>query len=80
MHRSAKIILYISVELFKQIPLCVIVIVQYKYFHSRYVCFYTACVACCTLHMQWLVFRVILLNGDLEINPGPETLYFAPGI
>ena len=26
--------------------------------------------------MQWLVFRVILLSGDVETNPGPETLDF----
>ena len=26
--------------------------------------------------MQWLVFRTILLCGDVETNPGPETLNF----
>ena len=26
--------------------------------------------------MQWLVFRTILLSGDVETNPGPETLNF----
>ena len=28
------------------------------------------------LHSQWLVFRTILLSGDIEMNPGPETLDF----
>ena len=76
MHLSAKIALHVSVELLKRIPLGVIVIGRYKYFPSRYAYFYTACVACCSLHMQWLVFRVILLSGDVETNPGPETLDF----
>ena len=76
MHLSAKIVLYVSVELLKRIPLGVIVIVRYKYFPSRYAYFYTACVACSSLHMQWLVFRVILLSRDVETNPGSETLDF----
>ena len=73
-HRSAKIVLYISVELFKRISLGIIV--RYKYCPSRYAYFYTACLACCSLHIQWLVFRIILLSGDVETNPGPETLDF----
>ena len=70
-HRSAKIVLYISVELFKRIPLGIIV--RYKYCPSRYAYFYTACLACCSLHILWLVFRIILLNGDVETNPGQHT-------
>ena len=31
---------------------------------------------CYTLHTQWLVFATILLCGDVETNPGPETLDF----
>ena len=73
-HRSAKIVLYISVELFKRIPLGIIV--RYKYCPSRYAYFYTACLACCSLHILWLVFRIILLSGGVETNPGPETLDF----
>ena len=41
-----------------------------------YAYFYTGCVTFYTLHTQWLVFRTILLSGDVEINPGPETLNF----
>ena len=32
---------------------------------------------CYTLHTQWTVFRTILLSGDVETNPGPETLEFS---
>ena len=76
MHRSSKIVLHVSVELFKRIPLGVIVIARCKFFHSRYIYFYIACVACCSLHVQWSVLRTILLSGDVETNPGPDTLDF----
>ena len=76
MHRSAKIVLYVSVDLFKQILLGVIVVVRYKYFHLRYVYFYIARVAFCSLNIQWLLHKTILLSGDVETNPGPDTLYF----
>ena len=75
-NRFAKILLYVSVGLIKRILLHVIVIARYKYLHSRYVYFYIACVAFISLHIQWLVFRIILLSGDVETNPGPETLDF----
>ena len=78
-HRLAKIVIYTAVELLKRIPLGVIILVRYKY-HSQYAFFCTACTACFTLHIQWLVFRTILLSGDVEPNPGPETLDFAVGI
>ena len=41
-----------------------------------YIYFYIGCISCDTLHLQWLVFRTILLSGDEETNPGPETLNF----
>ena len=34
------------------------------------------CTICNTLHAQWLVFNTVLLSGDVETNPGPETLNF----
>ena len=71
MHRSAKIVLYVSVEAFKRIPLGVIFIVRCKFLHSRDIFLYIACVACCSLQMQWLVFRVILLSGDVETKSWP---------
>ena len=32
----------------------------------------------CVLHItsKWFIFRIILLSGDVELNPGPETLDF----
>ena len=76
MCRSAKIVLYVSVEFFKGIPLGVIVIVRYKYFPAQHVYFYIACVAFCFLHTQWLVLRTILLSGNVVNTAGPETLDF----
>ena len=61
---------------FKRIPLGVIVIARFKYFHSRYIYFYKACLACCSLHVPWLALRAILLSGGLETNPGPAALDF----
>ena len=52
------------------------VIVRYRYVRSHYMYFYIACVACCVLHVQLVVFRSILLSGDIESNPGPEALNF----
>ena len=35
-----------------------------------------ACIACYALHIGWLILRIILLSGDVETNPGPESLDF----
>ena len=80
-HRFAKTGLYTTLELFKRIPLGIIGLVRYKHVAVRqflflYAYFYIGCMACNTLHTQWLVFRTILLSGDIETNPGPETLDF----
>ena len=42
----------------------------------QYTHFYIARKTCYTLQTQWLVFTTILLCGDVETNPGPETLDF----
>ena len=76
MCRFAEVVPYISMELLKRIPTGVIVIAQGKYLHSQYIYFYIACLACCSLHVQWSFLRTILLSGDIETNPGPETLAF----
>ena len=75
-HLFAKTVMYVFVEVLKRIPPGVIIFVQKKYFHSQYAYFHIACVACYTLHMQWFIFRTILLSGDVESNPDPETLTF----
>ena len=80
-HHFAKTVLYLTVELSKRIPVGVIGIVRYKrvalkQFLFLYSYFHIGCMTCDVLHTQWLVFRVILLSGDVEMNPGPETLNF----
>ena len=75
-HHFAKTVLYVLIEVLKRIPPGVIIFVRKKYFHSQYAYFHTACVACYTLHIQWFIFRTILLSCDVETNPGPETLIF----
>ena len=75
-HHFVKIVLYVTVELVKRIPLGILVIIRYKYFHSKYAYFHIACLAFYALHIKWLVLRTILLSGDIEMNPGPETLDF----
>ena len=72
---------YLTAELLKRIPFALTYLVRYKSFAVRrflfaYLYFYIGCIACFTLHSQWLVFKTILLNGDIETNPGPETLDF----
>ena len=75
-HQFAKTVVYVTIELLKRIPLGVIILVRYKYVHCQYAYFNTACVACFILHLQWFVFRTILLSDDVETNPGPDTLDF----
>ena len=77
----SKTVIYATVELLKRLPLGVIGLVRYKHFAVKqflfaYAYFYMGCLLCNTLHSQWLVFRTILLSGDIEMNPGPETLDF----
>ena len=80
-HLFVKMVIYTSVELFKRTPLFVINQVHYNNFALRkflflYAYFYIACITCVTLHTQWLVFSTVMLSGDVETNPGPETLDF----
>ena len=81
MHCLAKIAIYTAVELLKRAPCGIIGLIRqkrslFKHFLFMYAYFYIGCITCCTLHTQWLIFRTILLSGDVETNPGPETLGF----
>ena len=81
MHHIAKTVFYTTIELLKRISLGVIGLVRYKHVTVRqflflYAYFYIGCMTGYILHTQWLVFRTVLLSGDLETNPGPETLDF----
>ena len=75
-HQCVKTVLYIFVELVKRILLASLVAVRKRSFHSHYAYFHIACVACYALHIGWLILRIILLSGDVETNPGPESLDF----
>ena len=75
-HQSVKTVLYTIKELVKRIPLVIRVAVRKKYFHSHYGYVHMACVVCYALHIGWLFLRTILLSGDVEINPGPESFDF----
>ena len=75
-HHFTKTVFYVTVELSKRVPLGFIIHVRYKYIHSQYVYFHTACVACYIIQIQWLLLRTVLLSGDVETNPGPDTLDF----
>ena len=81
-HHFEKAVLCTTREIFKRIPRCIIIgLVRYRHVAVRqflflYAYFYIGCLTCNTLHAQWLVFRTVLLSGDVETNPGPETLDF----
>ena len=81
MHCFAKVAIYTAVELLKRTPCGIIGLIRkkrsfVKHFLFMYAYFYIGCITCYTLHTQWLIFRTILLSGDVETNPGPETLDF----
>ena len=38
---------------------------------------YVVCQTCCLLYLQWITFSSILLSGDIEPNPGPNTSMFS---
>ena len=80
LHQFARIVIYTTVELSKRIPLAVNGLIRCKRFAVKkllfgYAYFYIVCMTCYTLHTHW-VFGAILLSGDVETNPGPETLSF----
>ena len=85
-HRIAKTVLYTTIELFKRIPLGVIGLVRYKHATARqflflYAYVYIGCMTSYILHTQWMVFRTVLLSGDVETKPPAlKHLTSVPGI
>ncbi len=73
-HRIVRIIFHVTIELLKHVP----VIVRNKCFHFRHACILIACIGLIgfVLISRWLVPSVLLLSGDIEVNPGPQTLDF----
>ena len=79
-HHCMKVVIYVTAELTKRIPLAVGSLIRYKHVAVSkllfgYAYFYIVCMTCYTLQLHW-AFRAILLSGDIETNPGPETLNF----
>ena len=68
--------LYVSAEILKRITFGVFGFARKKYFLSQYAYYHTACIVCYMLCIRWSIFRSILLIGDIEVNPGPDTLSF----
>ena len=80
-HHIVKTVFYTAVELLKRIPFGIVYLFRHKHYTIQkclfaYAYFYIGCMTCYTLHTQWTVSRTILLGGDVETNPGPETLDF----
>ncbi len=73
-HRIVRIVFHVTIELLKGVP----VIVRKKCFHFRHACIFIASIGLMVhvLTFRWLVTRVILLSGDIEVHPGLETLDF----
>ncbi len=76
-------LLQVAAQLFKRVLsvlLGITILTHHKYLNFRqryfqYAFFSIACIVYYFLHLQW-VFRTIILSGDVETNPGPETLTF----
>ena len=76
-----RVISYVLFELLKRIPFASNSLFRskcstIKYLFIVYVQSYAVCIAFNLLYSQWVISRFILLSGDVELNPGPETLKF----
>ena len=74
-----RVISYVLFELLKRIPFALNSLFRskcstIKYLFLVYVQSYAVCIAFNLLYSQWVISRFILLSGDVELNPGPETL------
>ena len=80
MHRPTKIVVYSTIEFHKRIPHAMFGPAckrkTTKHFLFLYMHFYIGCITCYKLLTKWVVFRTILLSGDVELNPGPDALDF----
>ena len=82
-HQFTNTVIHASLRFLKRIPFCATRHKSFEYcivwqtIHV-YVYFYIGSFISKILHCEWLglSFRTILLSGDVEVNPGPETLDF----
>ena len=73
-HHIAKIVMCVIVELLKKILSSVLA--RSKYFQRQISYFQIVCAVCYMLQAQWFILRIRLLSGDVDLNPGPDTLDF----
>ena len=76
-----RTISYVLYELLKRIPFALNSLFRskcrtIKYLFLVYIQFCAVCIAFNLLYSQWVISRFILLSGDVEVNPGPDTLKF----
>ena len=81
LYSCIRILLYLLSELLKWVSLALYGLFSSKFRTIRYISLvyvhsYAVCFAIDMLYRQWKISRIILLSGDVEINPGPNTLDF----
>ena len=80
-YSHARVLMYLVFELSKRIPLALYYLFQSKWSKLSvhwlvYLQSYAVCLTFHLIHTHWMISRMILLGGDVEPNPGPDTLIF----
>ena len=80
-YSHASVFLYLVFELSKRIPLALYCLFRSKwgkisFLWLVYLQSYAVCLTFHMIHTHWVTSRMILLCGDVETNPGPDTLSF----
>ena len=80
-YSHARVLLYLVLELSKRIPLALYCLFRSKwgkisFLWLAYLQSYAVCLTFHLIHTHWVTSRMILLSGDVETNPGPDTLSF----
>ena len=75
LYSYVKTLLYMLLELINRLPRTLLILQKDKILTDllvKYCYFYSICIASYTMHTQWSCYRIILLSGDIETNPGPD--------
>ena len=81
LYSCIRILLYVLSGLLKRVPFALYGLFRSKFCAIRYISLvyvhsYAVFLAIDMLYRQWKISRIILISGDVEINPGPNTLEF----
>ena len=81
LHSLTKIVLYVALEIFKRTPFYLLRVFHrqrssIKYFLFSYNYIFMICMTFHILQSQWYSIWLLLLSGDIEQNPGPDSLNF----